>query len=381
MKHILLPAAVAAGMILLALLATSNTTSRASSAGAVNSPLTIFGTATDRLSRLAGTQQATFYTEVNLNEDGSVVMSSKECGNVQAEPLRGGTAQPHKIVSFFMYNNEQELLYIRLTEHWNVVDYFLIIEARFAHQGRPKPLRLQPVLCQRFGKFASKIVHVILNTTDMPEHMWGRPQNSTWGATWDREFGSRNAMHAVMDRLPLQADDLVLQSDLDEIPSAIAIRLGANYMWNGLSKEGVLAPHVQFELSFYLNSLYHPKNGSQIWAHGELYRYGDTRFCTFQSLRRGWCSKPLVSIPNAGIHLTYAFPPEGILVKTQSFAHANDHPDRKPPSIEQIKTGIRAMHVSDVPPSEDLAVMQFTHEAYDLFIAHSSWLRQVQETD
>ena len=51
---------------------------------------------------------------------------------------------------------------IRLTTLFDVVDFFVIVESRVTHQGRPKALHYADNK-RRFGNFAAKIAHVVLD--------------------------------------------------------------------------------------------------------------------------------------------------------------------------------------------------------------------------
>ena len=194
-----------------------------------------------------------------------------------------------QLVQFFMYSTEEDLLHVKLLEHYSLFDYFFIIEAPFTHHGHAKPLRLEPRLCERFTRFVDKIVHVVINATDMPSHMWGKPDADNKDQVWNRELGGRvrrhyclallvvsltrffhtvqNAMHAVLSLFSLDSNDLILQTDLDEIPTAGAIEQAANHLWNGLTKEGIYT-FVSFDLKFYKYSLFHAQDIE--WKRGEL---------------------------------------------------------------------------------------------------------------
>lgn len=51
---------------------------------------------------------------------------------------------------------------IRLTTLYDVVDFFVIVESRMTHQGRPKALQFADNR-RRFAKFEAKIAHVVLD--------------------------------------------------------------------------------------------------------------------------------------------------------------------------------------------------------------------------
>ena len=65
----------------------------------------------------------------------------------------------------------------------------------------------------------------------------------------------QNAFHAVGSVLGLQPEDLVLQTDVDEIPTAAGLQLASSYLWNGLSDPGTPLPAVNFHMKHYLYSL------------------------------------------------------------------------------------------------------------------------------
>lgn len=114
------------------------------------------------------------------------------------------------IYDCFIFFNELDLLEIRLNVLGDVVDKFVLVEATKTHTGKPKPLHYQDNK-KRFADFADKIIHIIVD--DFPEP----PSNYTpRQASWMRENFQRNAiLRGLSEAKP---DDLILISDLDEIP-------------------------------------------------------------------------------------------------------------------------------------------------------------------
>lgn len=105
----------------------------------------------------------------------------------------------------FTFFNELDILELRLTELDAVVDRFVIAEATRTFSGDPKPLHFADNR-QRFARFLTKIVHVVID--DLPAE----------GDAWDREAFQRNAVaRGLTDARP---DDVVMISDVDEIPFA-----------------------------------------------------------------------------------------------------------------------------------------------------------------
>lgn len=115
-----------------------------------------------------------------------------------------------RVFDCFMFFNELDILDVRLAELEPVVDFFVLLEAPITHQGRPKPLHFAEN-AGRFERYRHKIRHVVVN--DMPagdDH-------------WRRERHQRDALRAaIVDAAP---DDLVVVSDVDEIPRASTIAL------------------------------------------------------------------------------------------------------------------------------------------------------------
>lgn len=107
-----------------------------------------------------------------------------------------------KIYDCFTFYNEFDLLELRLEEHWDYVDYFVIAEANKTHQGRDKPFYLADNW-DRYKKYHEKIIHI--KVEDMP----------TDPNAWVLENFQRNALaRGLTDAAP---DDIVVISDCDEV--------------------------------------------------------------------------------------------------------------------------------------------------------------------
>jgi hypothetical protein len=111
-----------------------------------------------------------------------------------------------KIYDCFIFYNEFDLLELRLTELYNHVDHFVIVESNQTFTNKPKPWNFDK---ERFAKFMDKIIYV--QVTDMP--------NSS--NAWDNEHHQRNAI--VRGLTDAKDDDIIIVSDVDEIlrPEAI----------------------------------------------------------------------------------------------------------------------------------------------------------------
>jgi beta-1,4-mannosyl-glycoprotein beta-1,4-N-acetylglucosaminyltransferase len=108
-----------------------------------------------------------------------------------------------KIFDCFTFFNELDLLEIRLTELYDVVDYFVIIEADKTQTGKPKEYYFEKNKT-RFIRYKDKIIHFKIN---MPET----------NNFWIMENYQRNQI--LRGLINCKKNDIILISDLDEIPN------------------------------------------------------------------------------------------------------------------------------------------------------------------
>ena len=113
-----------------------------------------------------------------------------------------------RIFDCFTFYNELDLLQLRISELYDKVDYFVIVEANTTFTSKPKYFMYEKARA-RFAPWADKIIHV--KVQDMP--MSKNP--------WDNERFQRDAiMRGIGSAEP---DDIIIVSDLDEIPRPEAI--------------------------------------------------------------------------------------------------------------------------------------------------------------
>jgi len=119
-----------------------------------------------------------------------------------------------RVIDCFMYFDEDHLLDIRLNTLYNFVDRFVIVEADIDHAGNKRKPNFD---INKFSKFESKINYILLK--DLPTHNNFYKKN--WGPAWRRENLQRNALaKGYQDCDP---NDLIMISDLDEIPNPLLI--------------------------------------------------------------------------------------------------------------------------------------------------------------
>lgn len=112
-----------------------------------------------------------------------------------------------QVYDCFTFYNEFELLELRFKSLWDVVDYFVIVEANRKHNGESKDFNLLNRM-DDFKEFSSKIKYVSIELSNMSFKGVG---------DWSIENAQRNAIiYGLNDAEP---DDLIMISDLDEIPA------------------------------------------------------------------------------------------------------------------------------------------------------------------
>ena len=108
----------------------------------------------------------------------------------------------NKIFDCFMFNNEEKLLEIRFNVLSKFVDYFVIIESEETHSGNKKNITFQ---INKYPEFKEKIIYKKINS--FPIGL----------SPWQKENHQRNHITNCLNLA--KEDDIILISDLDEIPN------------------------------------------------------------------------------------------------------------------------------------------------------------------
>jgi len=129
-----------------------------------------------------------------------------------------------KIFDCFMYFDEEVVLDVRLNTLDQFVDYFVIVESTFTHRGDKRQLKFNH---ENFKKFKDKIIYLIYDETsnniETVNDKDGEAVNSgkyILNAAL-RENGQRNYIQSGLKKA--DDDDIILISDVDEIPNLLKI--------------------------------------------------------------------------------------------------------------------------------------------------------------
>lgn len=205
------------------------------------------------------------------------------------------------IVDTFPFHDELDILECRLTELYDVVDAFVIVEADVTHQDRPKPAYYADN-AERFSPWADKIIHVWAT---------GLPTISDDPDPWAREHAQREHIATGLAKIRgIDDDTIIMQSDVDEIPT----RLTARNVRPGRQ----VVSFEQIGLFWAIDWRYPiPWYGTTATTVAGLDRLGTFRFGRMRDTRNIAATK----IPNGGWHLSWLGGRERALKKLGAFCH------------------------------------------------------------
>ena len=131
-----------------------------------------------------------------------------------------------KIFDCFMYFDEEQVLDLRLNVLYQNVDYFVIVESIYNHKGEKRNLLFNS---QKFEKFNDKIIYLVydkipqlvepIKETDNEKEKDGKYiMNALYRENAQRDFILEGLKSA-------KKNDLILISDVDEIPKLSSVNL------------------------------------------------------------------------------------------------------------------------------------------------------------
>ncbi|MFD2601443.1 hypothetical protein [Flavobacterium suzhouense] len=226
----------------------------------------------------------------------------------------------------FIFFNELDLLEIRLNEMDSVVDKFVIVEADRTFQNDAKPFIFEQNK-ERYAKFLHKIIHVKL--TKYPLFI---PVINPF-SPWKLEFYQRNSILKGLKGCKL--DDVVLISDIDEIPRASVIK---EYQEKGIDR--IYGLKMDMFMYFFNHKLIYDKESRMtkeesvngIWFGTAMLPYKllkQTPVRIRKTLMRTLRRKQVYDIiPNAGWHFTFMGGFNKIKQKLEAFSHTEYNLDR-----------------------------------------------------
>ena len=244
-----------------------------------------------------------------------------------------------RIFDCFMYFDEEMILDVRLNTLNKFVDYFVIAESKFTHSGKKRNLNFN---INKFEKFKDKIIYLIydkepqgIEIINENDHKNDKARKTIMNAV-KRENGQRNYLQKGLD--VAENEDIILVSDVDEIPNLINIDF-ANF------KNKI----IQFkqEMFYYKFNLVLPKllwTGTKGCRKKNLIspqwlrnikdrKYSILRPDIFFSKKK---YSDIFFVKNGGWHFTNIKAPKDIKNKLSSYLHHIEY-DEKPLDVNEIE--------------------------------------------
>lgn len=209
-----------------------------------------------------------------------------------------------RVFDCFPFNDELEILEIRLNELNDVVDRFILVESTVTQTGIPKPLYFTENKAM-FEKFLPKIDCFVLDgvPTEKDENPTGQPE----GPMWVRERFQRNFIRECIDG---KDGDIVIVSDADEIPRASTVK---NY-----NPEMGIACLDQKLYCYWLNCL----DPFQLWPYARIVGWSDFIKTTPHELRYAFAD----SVDgDGGWHFCFQGGIDRIMSKIHAWAHSIEY--------------------------------------------------------
>lgn len=241
-----------------------------------------------------------------------------------------------KVYDCLPFFNEFEQLRLRIACLEDVVDHFVVMEAHQTHTGKAKPL----YLAESGAKDVLEHPKVVVRAVDLPVGY----------SHWEREQYQREALGPALKELRAAPEDLVLVSDVDEIPTVAAVERARRFLAAAASRTLLI-----FEQRFF----YFRLNFELVWSRKLPWlgtvaaRFGDAPSLNglrttgrrirgrhaqnFDRQARVYC------LPEGGWHFSYLGGDEALREKLAAFAHQeNREHHRRPVSVRECIDGRRS---------------------------------------
>ena len=226
------------------------------------------------------------------------------------------------ILDYFLYNGEPIIEY-RLNYLNDYVDYFIMVEAKYTHQGIKKPFLYSEKNKELFNKYEKKLIIIIIeefpNKND--ELFINVNKNRELvkeysDDNWARETYNRNyAQNIILEKFKNQ-QFIIFVCDVDEIPNRNIIK-DIKKIYSELH-DGIKLSMLPLTYNFRWKTTYYN------WLHPFVITDIGTQNLSYNYIRlnQEGGGKKGKYINNAGWHLSYFLTPNEIIRKIESYANA-----------------------------------------------------------
>ncbi|MGH8688053.1 MAG: hypothetical protein ACREVQ_10160 [Burkholderiales bacterium] len=198
-----------------------------------------------------------------------------------------------KIFDCVTFYNEFDLLRLRIACLEDLVDRFVVVEARQTHSGQAKPLYLSADEAADLRSHPKLVARAVDLPADLDD--------------WQRDYFQRDRIGDVLAELGAAPGDVVLHSDVDEIPTRAAVKRAAGALG---------AARARTFLAFEQRLFYFRLNYELVWSRKLPWlgtaaaRYGDVKTltglrATARRTRRRDSDASVYALADAGWHFSY----------------------------------------------------------------------------
>lgn len=232
-----------------------------------------------------------------------------------------------KFIDSFLFLNELDLLEIRLNELYNVIDVFIIVESNITLSGRKKDFILEANM-HRFDRFKDKIIYSKVDGMNL----FPKFNTLSYDDRHKLVFLQRDEIYSLLMSCGFEDEDIVMFSDLDEIPrESIIMEIKNNPHTVNTNAFTTLSLRGHY---WYLNTTI-DSPGDHTWFPtpivGKLSNFKTTNLT---DLRQRKDSFP--RIDNAGWHFSHCGSPSHLREKMLASSHSEFHGEEYT-SVESIE--------------------------------------------
>jgi beta-1,4-mannosyl-glycoprotein beta-1,4-N-acetylglucosaminyltransferase len=276
-----------------------------------------------------------------------------------------------------MFLNENDIYEMRINQHWDFVDKFIVLEAGESHTGIKKPFNFD---VKRFEQYSEKLIYVTFDNFEEEMEKYpeldcpiGRALHKDVEA-WRRDHFQANYLTKILFDQGAKDDDLVYISSADEIICKESFERAATRfedktaVFSGYDTftHKVLLPSVSlrpifgFQMRLYIYKLNMYVPGREWCLVGMITEVGNFKKI-FPATIRSLGLTTHDHIANGGWHFTFQDNTDGEMVYTKqhSWAHAVD-------GIE----GFRRMDTTT--PAEALERLNWEYPLCSMIITHET---------
>lgn len=242
------------------------------------------------------------------------------------------------IIDCFMFFNEIEILQLRLKLYYDIVDYFIIIDADKTFQGEYKDYLFEKYK-DEFKEYEDKIIYKKINIPSIKYLNENYKEYKEYENPWKREYYQRDYIRNILDDLECEPDDIISLSDIDEILYPEKLQEIINNLNNNEDHVYLChTPDIKYYLnaknirSFFGNIVFNYKIFNSIKSHSSF----RNNYCFHRSIsnvkdtiQKNNLTDKYFIVENAGLHLSSYGGKIMSKAKLYAYSHTEHNPLNK----------------------------------------------------